>query len=130
MKLYFEIIKALYLKYIRKMNTGIVIKNLCEKMGIVYIKFAQMLATQNIGNIFNEEDRQLLSSICDNCKPIEFTQITNMIEMELNMIPAGSGIMDVLCELQDERAVKLFFLCFSESIFLEIRSSQKKIYGI
>ena len=82
MKLYFEIIKALYLKYIRKMNTGIVIKNFCEKMGIVYIKFAQMLATQNIGNIFKEEDRQLLSSICDNCKPIEFSQITNIIEKE------------------------------------------------
>ncbi len=82
MKLYFEIIKALYLKYIRKMNTGIVIKKFCEKMGIVYIKFAQMLATQNIGDIFNEKDRLLLSSICDNCKPIEFEQIANIIENE------------------------------------------------
>ena len=65
MKLYYEIIKLLYRKYIRGCNTGEVIKDFCEKMGIVYIKLAQILATQNFGDLFTEEDRKILSSICD-----------------------------------------------------------------
>lgn len=84
MKLYFEILKALSKKYILKKNTGIVIKDACENMGIVYIKLAQILSTQNVGNVFTEEDRRYLSSICDNCKPISFDKIKSIIESEYN----------------------------------------------
>lgn len=42
-------------------------------MGVVYIKLAQMLATQNFGNLFTEEDRLILSSISDNCNLISNT---------------------------------------------------------
>lgn len=85
MKLYYEIIKLLYRKYIRRCNTGEVIKDFCEKMGIVYIKFAQILATQNFGSLFTEEDRKMLSSICDDCMSIPFEQIREIIEKEYNL---------------------------------------------
>ena len=84
MKLYFEIVKLLFNKYVRRRNTGVVIKEFCEKMGVVYIKFAQILATQNYGNLFTEEDRQLLSSICDDVNPISFEKIKKIIEREYN----------------------------------------------
>ena len=84
MKLYLEIIKLLINKYIRRYGTGKAIKILCEHMGITYIKLAQMLATQNYGELFKEEDRQLLSSICDNCNPIPFEDIQEILRTEYN----------------------------------------------
>lgn len=51
-------------------------------MGVVYIKFAQMLAMQNFGNLFTEEDRICLSSICDHVNPISFKKIKKQIEKE------------------------------------------------
>ncbi len=45
MRLYIEIIKLLFNKFILRKNNGIVIKEFSEKMGIVYIKVAQILAT-------------------------------------------------------------------------------------
>lgn len=50
MKLYIQIIKLLFNKFILRKNNGTVIKEFASKMGIVYIKLAQMLATQNFGN--------------------------------------------------------------------------------
>ncbi len=84
MKLYFEIIRLLINKYIRHYNNGTVVKILCEHMGITYIKLAQILATQNYGNLFTEEDRRLLSSICDNCNPIPFENIQEILKKEYN----------------------------------------------
>lgn len=55
MKLYIQILKLLFRKFIFKQNNGTIIKKFSEKMGIVYIKLAQMLATQNFGNLFTEE---------------------------------------------------------------------------
>ena len=49
---------------------------LSEKMGVVYIKLAQILATQNFGNLFTEKDRQMLSSVCDNCNPIGYDEMS------------------------------------------------------
>ncbi len=60
MKLYVQLIKLLFNKFILRKNNGIVIKSFSEKMGIVYIKLAQVLATQNFGHLFTEEDRQML----------------------------------------------------------------------
>jgi len=51
-------------------------------MGIVYIKLAQMLATQNYGNLFTEEDRKMLSSICDACNPIDYDEILDILKEE------------------------------------------------
>lgn len=82
MKLYFNGLIMLIKKFILKRNTGDVICSFASKMGVVYIKFAQILAMQNYGNIFTEEDRVKLSKICDNCNPIKFKKIEKMIEKE------------------------------------------------
>ena len=84
MKLYFEIIKLLINKYLKHYNNGEAVKILCEDMGIAYIKLAQILATQNYGNLFTEEDRKLLSSICDNCNQIPFETIHEILKKEYN----------------------------------------------
>ena len=82
MKLYLEILKLVLNKIVLRKNNGIVVKEFSEKMGIVYIKVAQMLATQNYGNLFREEDRQLLSSICDDCNPIRYEEIEEILKQE------------------------------------------------
>ena len=82
MKLYIQVIKLLFNKFILRKNNGMVIKNFSEKMGVVYIKLAQMLATQNFGNLFTEKDRQMLSSICDNCNPISYDEIEKILKQE------------------------------------------------
>lgn len=82
MKLYLQIIKLLFNKFILRKNTGLIIKQFAEKMGIVYIKLAQMLATQNYGHLFTEEDRQILSNICDNSKPIKYNAIETILKEE------------------------------------------------
>lgn len=82
MKFYVQLIKLLINKFIFKKDTGVVIKNFCENMGVVYIKLAQILATQNYGNLFTEKDRQVLSSICDNCNPIPFKNIEDILKEE------------------------------------------------
>lgn len=51
-------------------------------MGVVYIKLAQMLATQNFGNLFTENDRKMLSSICDDCNEIEYEEILKILKQE------------------------------------------------
>lgn len=82
MKLYIQMIKLLFDKFILRKNNGIVIKEFAEKMGIVYIKLAQILATQNYGNLFTEEDRKMLSSICDDCNPISYDEIEEILKKE------------------------------------------------
>ncbi len=82
MDLYWQITKLLFNKFILRKNNGIVIKEFAEKMGIVYIKLAQILATQNYGNIFTEKDRQMLSSICDNCNPISYEEVEKILKQE------------------------------------------------
>ncbi len=82
MKLYIQMVKLLFDKFILRKNNGIVIKEFSEKMGIVYIKLAQILATQNYGNLFTEEDRKMLSSICDDCNPISYDEIEEILKKE------------------------------------------------
>ena len=50
MKLYLEIVKLLFNKFILRKNNGLVIKKFSQNMGVVYIKLAQILATQNYGD--------------------------------------------------------------------------------
>lgn len=66
MKLYLELLKLLFAKLFLRRPNGELIRRFAERMGIVYIKMAQMLATQNFGNLFTEEDRLLLSTNNDN----------------------------------------------------------------
>lgn len=82
MKLYIEVIKLLIGKFILRKNNGILIKKFAIKNGIVYIKLAQMLATQNFGNLFTEKDRQMLSSICDDCNPISYNEVEKILKEE------------------------------------------------
>ncbi len=90
MKLYIQIIKLLFNKFILRRNNGIVIKDFSEKIGVVYIKLAQMLATQNFGNLFTENDRKMLSSICDNCNPISYEEIEEILKQEY-----GTNLEDI-----------------------------------
>lgn len=82
MKLYMQMIKLLFHKFILRKNNGTVIKDFSEEMGVVYIKLAQILATQNYGNLFTEEDRKMLSSICDDCNPISYNEIEEILKQE------------------------------------------------
>ncbi len=82
MKLYLQAIILLFRKFILKRDTGIVVKDFAEHMGIAYIKLAQILATQNFGNLFSEHDRQLLSSICDDCTPISYAEVEATLRQE------------------------------------------------
>lgn len=82
MKLYIQVIKLLFKKFILRKDNGTVIKEFASKMGIVYIKLAQMLATQNFGNLFTEKDRIMLSSICDDCNPISFGEVHKILRQE------------------------------------------------
>lgn len=82
MKLYIEAFKLLFKKFILRKNNGIVVKDFAEKMGVVYIKMAQMLATQNYGNLFTEDDRQMLTSICDDCNQINYEEIEKILKQE------------------------------------------------
>lgn len=102
MKFYVQLIKLLINKFVFRKDTGSVIKDFCENMGVVYIKLAQILATQNYGNVFTEKDRQQLSSICDNCNPVPFEEIENILKEEygedlynifsyIDRIPIGSA---------------------------------------
>ena len=82
MKLYIEILKLIFKKIIMKKNTGTVLKDFSENMGIVYIKLAQILATQNIGDIFTEDERVKLSGICDNVNEISYREIKKILKEE------------------------------------------------
>lgn len=82
MKLYFYGFIMLIKKFIFRKKTGEVVLSFAKKMGVVYIKFAQMLAMQNFGELFTESDRIELSSICDSCNPIPFKKIKKQIEKE------------------------------------------------
>lgn len=82
MRLYFYGLIMLIERFILRRSTGQSICHFAERMGIVYIKFAQILAMQNIGKIFTESDRTALATICDHCSPVSFTRIKQQLETE------------------------------------------------
>ncbi len=82
MRLYFYSFVALIRKFILRQNTGQVICDFAQKMGTVYIKVAQILAMQNLGNVFTETDRERLIDICDHCNPIPFSKVQEILELE------------------------------------------------
>ncbi len=82
MRLYFYGFLLLFQKFILRQNTGKVLYYFATHMGVVYIKMAQIIAMQNYGNIFTEQDRLQLAQICDHCNPIAFRKIAKQIEQE------------------------------------------------
>ncbi len=82
MRLYFHGFIMLIQKFVLRHNTGAVICRFALKMGVVYIKMAQILAMQNYGQIFSEQDRRNLSKVCDDCRPVSYRKITKIIESE------------------------------------------------
>ncbi len=80
MRLYWYGLRMLVKKFILRQNTGQVVCWFAEHMGVVYVKMAQILAMQNYGQIFTENDRQHLAEICDHCSPIAFRKIRRQIE--------------------------------------------------
>lgn len=82
MRLYFHGFIMLFQKIILRRSTGRVICHFALKMSVVYIKMAQILAMQNYGQIFTEQDRRSLSKVCDDCKAIPYHKILKLIERE------------------------------------------------
>lgn len=143
MKFYYHLFKLLFNKFILGKNTGLVIKEFCEKMGVVYIKLAQILSTQNYGNIFTEQDRVVLSSICDHCNPISFNQIKVIIEKEygcsiedmfnsIEILPVGSAsisqVHKAILKNGDVVAVKIKRNDITKTIEKDIKHIRKLMY--
>lgn len=82
MRLYFYGFAMFFRRFVLRQDAGTAICWFAERMGVVYIKLAQILAMQNIGDRFTEDDRRRLSRICDQCNPIDFSEIQTIIEQE------------------------------------------------
>lgn len=66
-------------KFILRKSTGEVLRVFVSNMGLAYIKLAQILAMQNIGNLFTEKDRSALLRICDTVNPVSYGLIRKWI---------------------------------------------------
>lgn len=82
MNLYYELVKMLFRKCLLRQSTGMVVRKFSERMGLAYIKFAQILAMQNFGKLFTEDDRRELMGICDSCNPISYEEIEKILKEE------------------------------------------------
>lgn len=82
MKLFIEILRLIINKFILRKSNGECVHIFCTHMGLVYIKLGQILAVQNINNLFTEDDRQKLISICGSCNTIEFKDIQKILDNE------------------------------------------------
>lgn len=60
---------------------GTSFKRLCEQMGLVYIKLAQILSMQDI-RFISENSRKEFSHICDKSKPISYGEVYSIINKE------------------------------------------------
>ncbi len=120
MRLYFYGFLLLIQKFILRRTTGQVLYSFATHMGVVYIKMAQIIAMQNYGNIFTEQDRVQLSKICDHCNPIPYRKVAKQIAQEygrpleelfqfIDPTPVGSASISQVHRaiLQDGREVAL-----------------------
>ena len=81
MRLICYIVYFFVLKIVRKESLGMYIKNICEKMGVVYIKLAQILSTRS--DIFKDEkSRNDLCLINDSCNVLKFEEIERILKVE------------------------------------------------
>ena len=93
-----ECVKAVGRKVIFRQRNGLVVRKFASKMGLSYVKFAQILAMQNVGEIFTEEDREILSGICDDLNPVPFYKIRRQLEQEY-------GNLDKIFKKIDEKPI-------------------------
>jgi len=143
MKLYLQIIKLLFNKFILRKDNGTVVKEFSETMGIVYIKLAQILATQNFGKLFTEDDRLMLSSICDNCNPISYAEIESLLRQEygtdlenifstIDEKPVGSASVSqvhrAVLKTGEEVAIKIKRKDITKTIDADIKKIRKVIH--
>ena len=143
MKIYVELFKALFSKYMFKENNGTIVKRFAENSGIAYIKLAQILSTLNFGNLFNEEDRIILSSICDDCNPVDFKVIKKILKKEygknfrkifkyIDEKPVGSASVSqvhrVVLMNGDEAVVKVKRIDVARDVDRDISLIKKFIY--
>lgn len=123
MKMTKEFFRLIFNMVIRRVTFGGSLKIFCDNMGVAYIKLAQILATQNYKGILKEKDREDLLAICDNVKPVPFTEIKDILEEEfgdklynifenIDEKPLGSASVSqvyhaVLKDTKEEVAVKV-----------------------
>lgn len=81
MRLIFYILYFFVLKIVKRQTLGMYIKNVCEKMGVVYIKLAQILSTRS-DIIKSEQSRADLSKINDSCNVLGFLEIEKVLKEE------------------------------------------------
>lgn len=81
MKVFLNVLIVLY-NLLRGKSRGYCIKQFCMNCGITYIKFGQMLAMQNYGDLFTERDRQDLLAVTDDCKHVPYTHIHEILSKE------------------------------------------------
>lgn len=102
MKVYWQSFLMLFKKFVLRQNTGKAICDFANRMGVVYIKIAQILAMQNVGDLFTEADREQLANVCDHCNPLPFSKIEQILRQEygdnlsllfksIDPIPLGSA---------------------------------------
>lgn len=82
MRLLLNGIVLIFNRFVLHMSNGKALRIFVEKMGLAYIKLAQILAMQNIGEVFTESDRQDLLHICDDCNQISFRIINKTLRTE------------------------------------------------
>ena len=123
MKMTKEFFRLIFNMVIRRVTFGGSLKIFCDNMGVAYIKLAQILATQNYKGILKEKDWEDLLAICDNVKPVPFTEIKDILEEEfgdklynifenIDEKPLGSASVSqvyhaVLKDTKEEVAVKV-----------------------
>lgn len=143
MKLYFKIVGLLLKKYVLRQKTGKVLKDFVSNMGIAYIKFAQILATQNYGNLFTEEDRKILSGICDNLNPLSYEKVYKILNYEygnelmekfdfIDPIPVGSASISQVHRARLKTgeivAIKIKRLDITKKVDKDIKTIKKMIH--
>lgn len=143
MKLYWQIIKLLFCKFILRYSNGKVLKNFAEAMGVVYIKLAQILATQNYGEAFSETDRQTLSTLCDQCLPLPFSEIERLLKQaygeayaqiftSIDEVPLGAASVSQVHKAQlvsgETVAIKILRPGITKTIDRELARIRKLMY--
>lgn len=68
---------------LRGKSIGYCVKVLSANMGLAYIKLAQILATQDLRNLFTERDRKDIAAICDAVNPVPLRAIRNQLPEHL-----------------------------------------------
>lgn len=69
----------LFDRFILRKSLGASLNWFCRKMGIAYIKLAQILAMQDIDGLFTKEDRDGLLHIVDDCNRVSFSYVNRTL---------------------------------------------------